>query len=435
MAPVVEVPNVLELRKSALELGGKVGELRSIPRDKRTPEQVEEMKAATAELVSIDAEATAAENYERRLHGEIRAWLDAVEAEAADKRPDSRGPGAAFDRLDGGFRSFAQAVTDRDEYTTWAEGGGERSMPELIMEGRSLAAEYRTLLDTTGDGTTGTGPSYLMTVATPRPPVPREMQFFLRDLLSVVQTNLHAVPYVRELNPATTESGASSVAESAVKPEGAATFELDTAIVQVLAVWIPATMQILQDAPTLQGYINNRLAYMVQVREQQQVLTGNGVTPDLKGILQYATIQTAGATNADPATDIASACGKVENVDLTPNGIAMNPIDYWTTVALRHSTLMDGGWGNGNAPFAGPAGTIWGLPVVRTRALTTLTAVVADWMRGATLFDRMQTTIRQSDSHDTYFIYNKVAILAEERVGLAVERPDAFVKVTIDITP
>ena len=47
----------------------------------------------------------------------------------------------------------------------------------------------------------------------------------------------------------------------------------------------------------------------------------------------------------------------------------------------------------------------------------------------------MQTTIRQSDSHDDYFVKNKVAILAEERVALAVFRPDFFVNTTIDITP
>ena len=44
----------------------------------------------------------------------------------------------------------------------------------------------------------------------------------------------------------------------------------------------------------------------------------------------------------------------------------------------------------------------------------------------------MQATVRQSDSHDTFFIYNKVAILAEERIALAVHRPDAFVNTTID---
>ena len=50
------------------------------------------------------------------------------------------------------------------------------------------------------------------------------------------------------------------------------------------------------------------------------------------------------------------------------------------------------------------------------------------------IFDRMGVTVRQSDSHSDYFILNKVAILAEERLALAVFRPDYFVSTTLDIT-
>lgn len=425
MSETVTLPPAAELRQNCLEVAAKIAELRSIPATTRTDEQNQELRTFTSDLVSADVLARTAETAEKRTI-EQAAWDHAVTVEA---QRQANGPDAAFaDTARPESRSIAALVVDNPAYQEWARTGSG-VMPALEFDGRSIGAEYRTLLN----GTVGTGPSYLQTVATPRPPVPREQSFFVRDLLSVVPTGLHAVPYVRELNPATTEAGASSVSEGGAKPEAAATFELDTAVIQKIAAWIPATTEILADAPTLQGYINQRLSYMVAFREQQQILTGNGVTPDLKGILTY-TVQTAGTTNADPVTDIASALGKIENVDLTGNGIVMNPIDYWTTVALRHSTQLDGG-GSGNAPFAGPPGTIWGLPVVRTRAMATLTALVGDFARGATLFDRMQTTVRQSDSHDTYFIYNKVAILAEERVGLAVDRPDAFVKTTIDITP
>jgi HK97 family phage major capsid protein len=209
----------------------------------------------------------------------------------------------------------------------------------------------------------------------------------------------------------------------------------DTALVAKIASWIPATMEILQDAPTLQGYINARLTYMVKFREQQQILAGDGTGGDLKGIDSFSGIQTAGTTNNDAFVDFSSAIGKVENVDGQANGIVMNPTDYWTIVATRRSTWFDGTGATGNtgAPFAGPPNTIWGLPTVRTRTVPTLTAYVADWS-GAMIFDRMEVTVRQSDSHDTFFIYNKVAILCEERIGLAVFRPDFFVKTTIDIT-
>jgi HK97 family phage major capsid protein len=60
--------------------------------------------------------------------------------------------------------------------------------------------------------------------------------------------------------------------------------------------------------------------------------------------------------------------------------------------------------------------------------------LVGSFRLGATLFDRMAATVRTSDSHSDYFVANKVAILIEERIALAVHRPDFFVETTIDLT-
>jgi HK97 family phage major capsid protein len=424
---VTETRSSADLVPALIEQADKIAGLRNLHPDQRGDGHLDDVRKATAEMHALDAEYSVRSRVEKDALE--RAAYDHAVANPA--KPESRGPSAAFAELGPEHRGIFDLLTDSPEYKQWVDDGAKSHSFDVTLEGRSLVAESRTLLDTT----VGTGPSYFMPVGTPQAPAPRQMKFFLRDVLNVSKTGLHVIPYIRELNPATTESGASTVAEGIAKPEAVTTFELDNAVVQKIAVWIPATMEILADAPTLQGYVYQRLAYMLQVREQQQCLTGNGVTPDLKGILNYSGIQTVTtATNADPFVDFATAIGKIENVDGNVNGIAMNPIDFWTTIGLRHSTQFDGGVNNGNAPFGGPAGTVWGLPVIRTRALTTLTAVVADWT-AATLFDRMETNIRQSDSHDTFFILNKIAILAEERVALAVTRPDLFCKVTIDITP
>jgi HK97 family phage major capsid protein len=128
------------------------------------------------------------------------------------------------------------------------------------------------------------------------------------------------------------------------------------------------------------------------------------------------------------------AISLVELADGEANGMVMNPGDFWSQVAERRSTNFDGqAYPTTGSPTAAPISGLWGIPVVRTRAMATLTSIVADWT-GAMIFDRQGVTIRQSDSHDTYFILNKVAILAEERLALAVFRPDFFVSTTLDIT-
>ena len=419
------IPASAEVRETLLETAEKVAELRS--RKDRTPEQNAELRTAADELVAADALFTTAQRLEADAL-QRAAWENALAN--TDDRGESRGPSAATGRHTGGYRTVGADVVESPEYREWAEARSGERMPAIELD-RSLAAEFRTLLDSTTDGGS---PGVLLPAGTPIPPTPRQMRFFLRDLIPVTQTGLASVPYVRELNPATTETGATAVAEGVAKPEVEMDFESDDAPVRKIAAWIPATEEILADAPTLRGYINTRLAYMLRVREEAQSISGVGTSPHLKGITQFSGVQTQSADNADPFATIAKAIGKVENVDGDANGVAMNPTDFWTAVALRHSTWFDGNATNtGGAPFGGPAGTVWGLPVVRTRALTTLSALVADWT-GAQYFDRMTTTIRQSDSHDDYFVKNKVAVLAEERLALAVFRPDFFVDTTIDIT-
>lgn len=201
--------------------------------------------------------------------------------------------------------------------------------------------------------------------------------------------------------------------------------------VRKLAAWLPITTEIADDAPTLAGYINTRLGYMLALREEAQILNGNGTAPNLRGILNTTGIQTQAFSDSQ-IESLALGISKVEAVDGEVDGIAMNPTDYWAMLTRRDSDQFDVGQGM-TGPFnSGPTG-VWGVPVVRTRQLTAGVAIVGAWRLGATLFDRQQTTIRTTDAHSDYFIYNKLVVLAEERVALAVNRPDLFVNV--DVSP
>lgn len=421
-----------DLVQPLLETAEKAHELRSTPVDKRGDTWADDARRAAAELTLLDAEYATRQRIES---DELQraAFEHALAAAKENLEHRSKGPDAAFTRLGGGLerRSVMSELTASDEYQAYLDGRGE--FPRQVIQRSIHDLEVRTLLDASSADTSSAG--LLMTVGQPIPPTPRQERLFVRDLIGATPTGLHAVPYVRELNPATTETGASTVAEAGVKPEVEMDFVGVTAVMTVIAAWIPVTMQILQDAPILQGYVYTRLAYMIKLREQAEILNGNGLNQDLQGILGVVGIQTNSTnTSNDPFKDIANSIGKVENVDLEADGVAMNPLDFWTGQAERHSTTFDSRATNpatAAAPFGGPPGTLWGLPCVRSRALSSGTAIVAAWSMGAQIFDRMETTIRQSDSHDVFFTANKIAVLAEERIGLAIFRPDAFVKTTI----
>lgn len=342
---------------------------------------------------------------------------EAREAAAREREERGRrGPSSFGVDLDAEYRSPGAQVIEDEDYAAWQGEPHTRSFPKV---------EVRNLLSSvTTDG------GVFRPVGTPQLNVPtlQRRRFWLRDACVVQTTGLSSVPYIRETDPGTSEFGATAVAEASAKPEVSATFTQYDAPARKIAGWIRATDEILADAPTLRGYIDNRLAYMIMVREEQQVIDGTGTAPQLEGINQVNGTQSQSTPTGDYPAIIGRAIGKVENVDGDPNAVATNPLDYWLATTSRYSTAFDNS-GNGGAP-AMVSGVTWGLPAIRTRALAAGSAIVGDFM-STTIFDRQETVIRIADQHDDLFIKNQVVILAEERVACAHHRPALYVKCTV----
>lgn len=401
-----------DLRSKVLESAEKVVELRSKPADQRGDTHALDLRAAVDSLHEADALFEAARKVEAYDAG-LQALAQAAERSAA-------GPAAAFNETE-----------SRDAGAQFVESDAYRN---LNGEARSSSpVEVRNLITGSSDGTSGShsfvpqGSPYLSEGGI------RRQRFFLRDVLPVIQTGLDNVPYIRELNAAANEGGASAVSEASAKPEVTMEFERADAPVRKLAAWIQVTEEAFADAPTLRGYINTRLSYMLMVREEQQVLKGTGTAPQIEGIYTVDGTQSQGAVTGDLPATIGTAIGKVENVDGYADGVAINTLTYWAGIVDRHATQFDGGSTNAGLPFSTAPATLWGLPAIRTRALDPNEALVGDFARGATLFERAATTIRSTDSHASLFISNTLVVLAEKRLALAIHRPDFFVETTLDV--
>ena len=413
-----DVLSSAEARSAALSAASDLVDLRNKPEGERGDTYAQDLRSAVDRVHEADAlfkVARAAEQYDV----DAAAWQHALD----HPQPEARGPHAAF--VDGApeQRTAGQEFTESEAYRSAIEAG-RRDVPEV---------EVRNLLTS---GSHGTGSNLFVPVGSPflSPGGIRQQRFFVRDVIPVVQTGLASVPYIRELNAATNETGATTVAEASAKPEVTMAFESADAPIRKIAAWIQATEEALSDAPTLRGYIDTRLSYMLMVREEAQVLSGNGTAPNISGITDQSGLQTQSAVADDLAGTVGLAIGKVENVDGMADGVAINTLTYWTGVVERHSTQFDGGATDSGLPFSNIPASIWGLPVIRTRALSSNKAIVGDWGRGATIFERMGTTIKTTDSHASLFISNTYVVLAEKRIGLAVHRPDFFVDTTLSFS-
>lgn len=223
-------------------------------------------------------------------------------------------------------------------------------------------------------------------------------------------------------------NAAAETAEGSAKPEAALDWTLRTESVGKIAVWIPATTEALQDIGWLESTIRSRLVFMVERRKEQQLLNGDGTAPNLSGITDRSGIQTQ-AKGTDPTPDAILKAANLVRVNsfYEPDGVVIHPLDMQDIRLLR---TADGIYifGSPSDPYS--ALRLWGMEVRETTAQSQNTAIVGAFGTAAQVFYRSPVTVTASTEHASYFVENKVAILAEQRLGLAVYRANAFCTVT-----
>ena len=245
----------------------------------------------------------------------------------------------------------------------------------------------------------------------------------IRDLLAQGRISSNSLEYVRE-NVFT--NSAAPVAEGTLKPESNLTFTKQTANVKTIAHWIQASRQVMDDAPMLESYVNNRLLFGLALVEEAQLLNGDGTGDNLTGLNQVATAYDAAldATGDTRADQIAHAIFQTSESEFEASGIILNPRD-WHAIAL----LKDA---EGRYIFGGPAAfaakVMWGLPVVATKAQALGTFTVGGFDLASQVWDRMDATVEVSREDRDNFVKNMLTILCEERLALAHYRPTAIIK-------
>lgn len=245
----------------------------------------------------------------------------------------------------------------------------------------------------------------------------------IRDLLAQGRISSNSLEYVRE-NVFT--NSAAPVAEGNLKPESNLTFTKETANVKTIAHWIQASRQVMEDAPMLESYVNNRLLFGLALVEEGQLLNGDGTGDNLTGLNKVATAYDASlSVDGDTRADlIAHAIFQTSESEFEASGIILNPRD-WHAIAL----LKDA---DGRYIFGGPAAfaakVMWGLPVVATKAQALGTFTVGGFDLASQVWDRMDATVEISREDRDNFVKNMLTILCEERLALAHYRPTAIIK-------
>lgn len=315
-------------------------------------------------------------------------------------------------------KSIAQRLVDTDGYKSFAADPRSGKSAKL-----SLKATITSLTtDAAGSAGAAVAPMRLTGIVTPP-----QRPLTVRDLLMQGTTDSNAITYVRE--KLFTNNAAAQASEGAKKAQSDLQLEEVTVGVKTLAHYVKASRQILDDAAMLESYINGRLAYGLKLVEDKQLLNGDGSAGGLQGLSQAAQAFADKATmkNYTIIDQLRLAQLQVALSDYPANGFVLNPID-WAKIELEKD-------GQGRHIIGNPQSlaqpTLWGIPVVQTQAITAGSFLTGAFNMGAQIFDRQQLGVAVSTENEDDFVKNLVTILCEERLALAIYRPEAFVKGTL----
>jgi HK97 family phage major capsid protein len=413
-----------ELEKASEELNAGVSQTRG-----------EEIEAKAKEAEKLQAEVDRAERI-ASIAAKGREINEPIMPAARDSKSKDERPIIA------GYISVGDLFTNSEVYQAYRKAGapaGRGTAPvELVgLKGRfvPLTVDQRktveeVMRETKAVPTLGTGVISVDRIADVVR-VTEQDTLRLRDVVNVSQTGSNAVEYLRMTSYT---RAAAPVADSAAKPEAAMAFDVEIATVRTIAVTMPVTEQMLQDAPQVRNAIDVELLYDLDKTVEEQMLYGSGAGQNFAGLFNDTDVVAgrteAGDTNLDK---IRRAITDVRRSGYSPNAVVIDPID-WEGIELLKGTDDRYVWAIVRDEL-GPR--VWSLQVVETIAAeenagnTTeeRNIAVGDFLRGATLWDRQQASVAVGWVNDQ-FTKNQRTLRAELRAAWAVKRPLAFRKIT-----
>jgi HK97 family phage major capsid protein len=244
----------------------------------------------------------------------------------------------------------------------------------------------------------------------------------VRDLISTGTTSSNAISYVYEY---AYDDATDITAEGSDYKQGAFDLKVASVSVRKITNYIIISEEMLEDVEGLVSYISVRLPSKLKLKEDSQLLYGDGTGINIKGITEYA------AAYSDVLADslinrfdvLMAACNQATIAEYRPTAIVLHPTDAMLLKLEKDST------GQYVFPwvYMNGAVSVDGIPVITTTAMTVGDFLVGDFKLGAQVFDRRQASIEFTNVNEDNFIKGMITVRASERIALAVYRNNAFV--------
>lgn len=353
--------------------------------------QLKSNLAALKDRIEADDQEAIAEG--EKLRGEIEAKSAAIEA--AQKKAD----------LLNVIGKKEEENTMEEKKTALEEFTAKAAETDKNQKGWSVSAHIKAATDVvTGSQMT----DYDRTVA------PQPKRIAVADFFANATISGNAITYFKqgayEGNPAVTAQGAK-------KPQNSTSFAPVTLPLSKIAAYIKETDEILWDQEFLASEVRNSLIYHLGTVEDSTIVSTVAGTSGI-GAVTYAS-----ATEQLADGIIAGIMNVKQNSAYDASVVIMNPADYLAALKAKDANkqyigggYFSGAYGNGG--YAMPT-SIWGVPVFTNSGITTGTAIVAA-RQAVKIWRKGGLDVKLYEQNEDDALYNRVTLLAEERLACAV---------------
>lgn len=240
----------------------------------------------------------------------------------------------------------------------------------------------------------------------------------IRDIVPRVPMDKGTLPIIKDGGE--TGAGFGFVAEGALKPSIDFSLSEQPATAQVLAAIAVVSRQFLDDLGVygVQSWITNKLTDLYLSKEDDAMLNGTGVSPEILGLNHAGNFTASTSSAINDVVKLVSALIQMRTLKRSPKAIIINPTDL-TRVLLNVSS--------GSGEFDLPSYisvndngglSILNVPIIDTVGQTAGRFNVID-SNGMVLGIRENLNIRFFEQDSTNVQYNKITIRAEARIAFA----------------
>ena len=223
------------------------------------------------------------------------------------------------------------------------------------------------------------------------------------------------------------EGSIATVAEGSTKSQ----FDVDLIEASVkfetIAGWMRVTRKAMNNIQGFTSYLQARLPEKLLRVEDAQLLNGDGVSPNIKGITAAGNHTAASGAATVDIEQLVQAISQLEELDREATGIVLRPSDYYAL--LLNKAAGSGEYDLPNIVTVSPEGMmrILGIPTVASTAMTVDKFIVGDFRMGAQLLIQEGIRIEFFEQDGDNVRTNKITVRIEETVAFPVFGSDYFI--------